>query len=328
MEHHEAEPQSTISKLLDLEEIDVDLFRGYSPERPRWGRVYGGQTVGQSLAAAGRTISAQFEPHSLHSYFLYPGDDTLPIIYSVHRLRENAKRFATRNVIGKQKGRAIFTASISFQKPEKGLEHSKDMPKVPPPEQVLTLNEAYRKWAQEKPLPEKIKARLLRSAELPLPMEFRQVTELDFDENGRIVSKPHQQVWMRTNGRLGDDRLIHACAMAYLSDWGLLRTSLLPHGLFSFDPRLQIASLDHSMWFHAPFRCDEWLLYDMHSPRASGARGLVFGHVYSRDGRLVVSVSQEGLIRHRPESVPRPVSTASTQSTTPSTFDALPRSRL
>lgn len=218
------------------------------------------------------------------------------IRYQVHRMRD-AKNFVTRSVTGIQRGRAIFTVAINFHRAEPGLTHQEQMPPAPDPESLPTLNQLYEKHSQDPRVPDKIRKSLKDRAETPFPMDLRNTEDWMAVEK-KPKHEARQLVWMRSAGRLdSDDFLSHACALAYLSDWSLLRTSLLPHGLTPFEPRLQTASLDHSMWFHAPFRADEWLLYEMTSPRAGGGRGLNFGHIFSRDGTLVVTVAQEGLIR-------------------------------
>jgi acyl-CoA thioesterase II len=279
--------------LLDLEPIEVNIFRGRSPDEKRQ-RVFGGLVAGQALVAAGRTVNDDGRPtravHSLHAYFLRPGDPAVPILYEVDRLRDG-RSFTTRRVVAIQHGKAIFNLSASFQIPEEGMDHQSSMPDVPHPESLPTYEERF----------SPIAGQMGGWLSLPRPIDVRHVTE-----PSRLTAPaklpPSQQVWMRADGRLPDDPMLHDCIVAYASDMTLLDTTHRPHGL-TFEPA-SMASLDHAMWFHRPFRADEWLLYDQYSPSASGARGLATGRIFSRDGRLVVSVVQEGLIRlHRPPTV-------------------------
>jgi acyl-CoA thioesterase-2 len=284
--------------LLDLEAIEVNIFRGRSPDEKRQ-RVFGGLVAGQALVAAGRTVNDDAAPlvasgagrapaparlvHSLHAYFLRPGDPEIPILYEVDRLRDG-RSFTTRRVVAIQHGRTIFNLSASFQVPEEGVDHQAPMPDVPPAETLPTLKERLAPLADE----------LGDWYDRPRPIDMRHVTD-PVQLSAPAERPPRQQVWMRADGRLPDDPLLHACVVAYASDMTLLDTTMLPHGL-TFN-REFMASLDHAMWFHRPLRADEWLLYDQQSPTASGARGLAFGSIFSHDGRLVVSVVQEGLIR-------------------------------
>jgi acyl-CoA thioesterase-2 len=269
--------------LLDLEPIEVNIFRGPTSDEKRQ-RVFGGQVAGQALVAAGRTVDTG-NVHSLHAYFLRPGDISRPILYEVDRIRDG-RSFTTRRVVAIQHGRAIFNLSASFHIDEPGVDHHVSMPEAPDPESLPTH--------QERMAP--FKEQLGEWYDRPRPIDIRFVDD-PTRAHQRGPRPPHQQVWMRADGRLPDDRLLHACIVAYASDMTLLDSTLLPHNV-SWDHGLQMmASLDHAMWFHRPFRADEWLLYDQHSPSASGARGLAYGGIYSADGRLVVSVVQEGLIR-------------------------------
>jgi len=257
--------------ILDLERIEVDIFRGRSPEEgPQ--RVFGGQVAGQALVAAGRTVPAERAVHSLHAYFIRPGDPEVPIVYTVDRTRDG-RSFSTRRVTAIQHGSAIFTLSASFHRPEAGLEHQAPMPVAPDPEG----------------LPER--SRRLR------PVEIRYAGEPPWTHANGLPREPKSMVWMRARGPLPDDPLFHVCAVAYASDMSLLDSVLLAHGLSWEAEGLTAASLDHAMWFHGPFRADEWLLYAQESPAASGARGLAQGRIFRRDGRLIASVVQEGLIR-------------------------------
>jgi acyl-CoA thioesterase II len=278
----------TLLQILDLEELERNLFRGLSPQ-VGWQRVFGGQVIGQALVAAARTVEGR-TVHSLHCYFLRPGDPLVPILYEVDRIRDG-NSFATRRVVAIQHGEAIFTMAASFQIEEPGLDHQIPMPDVPPPEKLPSeaeLKEAYlhnapdavsKYWQRERPIE-------LR------PVDLRHYVS-------REPLEPSQFVWVRATHRLPDDPDIHRCVLAYASDMTLLDTSLFAHGRSIFDPDLQPASLDHAMWFHRPFRADEWLLYAEDSPSASGARGFTRGNLFTRDGRLVASVAQEGLIRVR-----------------------------
>jgi acyl-CoA thioesterase-2 len=249
--------------LLDLEPIEVNLFRGVSPDDHRQ-RVFGGQVAGQALVAAGRTVE-RGTVHSLHAYFLRPGDPLVPIVYEVDRIRDG-RSFITRRVVAIQHGHAIFNLSASFHIDERGPEHQQPMPDVPDAESL--------------PRPEH---------ELPQAIDLRRAP----------ASGPGcARVWLRADGRLPDDPLLHACVAAYASDMTLLDTTLSAHGLgVGSAPDLMLASLDHAMWFHRPFRADEWLLYDQDSPVTCGARGFARGTIFTSDGRLVASVVQEGLVR-------------------------------
>jgi acyl-CoA thioesterase-2 len=273
--------------ILDLEPLEHNLFRGRSPE-DGWQRVYGGQVLGQALVAASRTVPTDRDAHSLHAYFMRPGDPAVPIIYEVDRIRDG-KSFLTRRVVAIQHGHAIFSMSVSFQVEEAGLEHQASAPDVPPPEQLVPEEELKRQFMEHA-------AGALRKYWLrERPIEMRPVSLAHY--TGRAKLAPVQNVWIRATGALPDDAAIHKCVLAYASDMLLLDTSLYPHGRSLFDRDLQVASLDHALWFHRSFRADEWLLYSQDSPSASGARGFNRGAIYSRDGVLVASVAQEGLIR-------------------------------
>ena len=297
----EEEAEARLEKILSIEEIDVNLYRGYSPEHPRWGRVYGGQTCAQSLVAAYRTVAAPLVAHSLHAYFLLPGSDDIPILYQVERLKEGGS-FASRRVTGIQNGKAIFTMTASFQIPEVGLEHSDRMPSAPAPHTLPSLLETMKELAVDERLPVKVRAGLAKTASQPFAMDLRRVIPRTIHER-YVPGQPDSTVWMRVCGRLSDSLIIHQCAIAYLSDWTLLETTLLPHGVHGHQNSdtqfLQIASIDHSMYFHSPCRADEFLLVVMHSSRASNGRGLAHSNFYRRDGTLAVTAMQEGLIRVR-----------------------------
>jgi acyl-CoA thioesterase-2 len=277
--------------ILDLEPLEHNLFRGMSPQ-VGWQRVFGGQVIGQSLVAASRTVPEDRFVHSLHAYFLRPGDPAVPIIYEVDRIRDGGS-FTTRRVVAIQHGRAIFSMSASFQAFEDGLAHQAEMPDVPAPEDLPSEAELKEKFLANAPEP------VRRYWERDRPIELRPVDMTHYFSRKKLT--PAQNVWVRASAALPDDRRIHSCVLAYASDMTLLDTSLFAHGTSVFDPDLQVASLDHAMWFHRPFRADDWLLYAEDSPSASGGRGFTRGSLFSRDGRLVASVAQEGLIRVRKE---------------------------
>ncbi len=281
-----AEQPSALLSILDLEQIEVNIFRGRSPDESVQ-RVFGGQVAGQAMVAAGHTVPPERSVHSLHAYFLRPGDATIPIIYEVDRIRDG-KSFTTRRVVAVQHGRAIFHLSASFQIDEPGVEHQTEMPDVPEPEAVPTLTE--RREALGLP-PSRVWDR-------PRPVDLRYIDDPPWLPTERHRRQNTQRVWLRANGELPDEPLMHQCAVTYASDLTLLDSALLANGLTWDDEReVQIASLDHAMWFHRPFRADDWLLYDQQSPTASGARGLSVGRLFTRDGRHVVSMVQEGLLR-------------------------------
>ncbi len=282
--------------LLDLEQIEVNIFRGRSPDENRQ-RVFGGQVAGQALVAAGRTVPADRPVHSLHAYFIRPGDPAVPLVYMVDRVRDG-RSFTTRRVSCIQHGKTIFTLSASFHHDEPGPQHAMAMPEVPPPdtipanaerlEQILgPLDPRFERMVRRNPIDIRVPG--------PLTMEAQRDPALRTASNN---------VWLRVDGELPDDPLLHVCLMTYASDMTLLDSVLLAHGLSWVDGRTIGASLDHAMWFHRPFRADRWLLYAQESPVAAGARGLARGEVFTADGDLVVSVVQEGLIRTRPEPEP------------------------
>ena len=275
--------------LLDLEQIEVDIFRGRSPEGERRQRVFGGQVAGQALVAAGRTVPEDRPVHSLHAYFIRPGDPTVPLIYLVERVRDG-RSFTTRRVTTIQHGKTIFTLSASFHRDEPGVEHADPMPDVPPPDAIATTAERM----------EKLFGPSVREWYDGNPIDIRHIGPLSFEaERDPSLRTTRSMVWLRVDGDLPDDPLLHVCLMTYASDMTLLDSVLLAHGLSWADGRTTGASLDHAMWFHGPFRADQWLLYSQESPVASGARGLARGQVFTQDGQLVVSVVQEGLIRAR-----------------------------
>ncbi len=274
--------------VLDLEQLEVNLFRGRSPQ-VGWQRVFGGQVIGQALVAACRTVEGR-QPHSLHAYFLLGGDPSVPIIYEVDRIRDG-RSFTTRRVVAIQHGRAIFSMSASFHVVEEGFAHQARMPDVPPPEALPGEHEIR---SNVLPLmPDPVRAYFERERPIELkPVEYERYLS-------REPREPTFNVWIRATGRLPDDPAIHQCVLAYASDMTLLDASLIPHGRTVFERSIQPASLDHALWFHRPFRADEWLLYSQDSPSAYGARGFSRGLIFAQDGTLVASVAQEGLIRER-----------------------------
>jgi len=274
--------------LLDLEPLELNLFRGRSPQ-VGWQRVFGGQVIGQALVAACRTVEGR-PPHSMHAYFLLPGDPKVPILYDVDRIRDG-RSFTTRRVVAIQHGQAIFSMSVSFHVDEPGLTHQAPMPEVPPPEQLPSENQA-REWVLAN-MPEPIR----RYYELERPIEMRPVEYTRY--LGEKFESARFHVWIRTTGPLPDDPAIHQCVLAYASDWTLLDTALVPHGRSLFEREFMAASLDHALWFHRKFRADDWLLYAQDSPNLAGARGFSRGLIFARDGTLVASVAQEGLVRER-----------------------------
>jgi acyl-CoA thioesterase-2 len=310
-------------EILDLERLEVDLFRGRSPDE-NLQRVFGGQVAGQALIAAGRTVPDDRPVHSLHAYFLRPGDPGAPIVYTVDRIRDG-RSFTTRRVVAIQHGRAIFTLSASFQVIEDGGEHQFPMPDAPEPEAVPVWQERLKEFGDHVP------ARWLR----PRPVEVRYVGDPPWAATGTDAAatgaagtgaagtgaagrgaagtgaarEPRTMVWLRAVGSLPDNPLVHVCAVAYASDMTLLDSVLLARGVAWDESRVTGASLDHAMWFHGPFRADEWLLYIQEAPASSNARGLARGHIYRRDGRLVVSVVQEGLVRVKDDGPMRPHAT-------------------
>ncbi|MGZ6161919.1 MAG: acyl-CoA thioesterase [Myxococcaceae bacterium] len=275
--------------LLDLEPLEVNLFRGQS--RDLGGKaVFGGQVIGQALVAASRTVEDRL-PHSLHAYFLRPGDMAHPIVYEVDRVRDG-KRFTARRVQAIQGGEVLLSLICSFQVPEEGLEHQAQMPDVAPPESLRPQREVVAEWLGSVP---SVPPRIREAFERRVAVEFRRLEP----RNPLLptVEPPRQAFWVRANGKLPDAPLVHACVLAYASDFSLLSTALLPHGVSWLTPGLAVASIDHALWFHRTFRVDEWLLYVMDSPSAQGGRGLSRGQFFDRGGRLVASVAQENLMR-------------------------------
>jgi acyl-CoA thioesterase-2 len=274
--------------LLNLEQLEVNLFRGRSPA-VTWQRVFGGQVIGQALVAACRTVEGR-PPHSLHAYFLLPGDPKIPIIYEVDRIRDG-KSFTTRRVIAIQHGHPIFTLAASFHADEPGLSHQAKMPEVPKPDELPGESEIKQRVLPMVPDPVRRYFERERPIELR-PVEFERYMGKKF-EDGRF------HVWIRATGKLPDDPAIHQCVLAYASDMTLLDSALIPHGRTVFEKEIMAASLDHALWFHRPFRADEWLLYAQDSPNMGGARGFSRGLIFTSDGTLVASVAQEGLVRER-----------------------------
>ena len=286
-------PLDELVALLDLERIEVDIFRGRQATVALQ-RVFGGQVAGQALVAAGRTVPVDRPVHSLHAYFLRPGDPGIPIVYEVDRIRDG-RSFTTRRVVAVQHGKPIFNLSASFHAEEDGFEHSVAMPEVPGPDGLVTLSELMRPYAEE------LGGWFVR----PRPIDVRYVGDPPRIAREKEHRQPRSRVWMRADGALPDDPLLHVCAVAYASDMTLLDSTLLAHGKAWDTGDVTVASLDHAMWFHRPFRADRWWLYDQESSWTGAGRGLARGSIFTQDGRLAVSVVQEGLLR-----VPR--TTAST----------------
>lgn len=279
-----AGPERTISSLddlLDLEQIDTLVFRGVQPTDRKL-QVFGGQAIAQSLMAASRTIDAGFDVHSMHCYFLLPGNADIPIVFLVERVRDG-RSYATRQVTARQAGKDIFVLLASFQRPEKGIEHE---PPTLPGLAPDSDSSAFRI-----PAPESLPVLEQRVGFLH-PVAVAPIGQLPTD-----TGRPTQAVWFRSEEALSDDPLLHACAIAYASDLMLLITALLPHGLKPGTSDVRVASIDHSIWFHRPVRFDDWLLYRVESPIAGGGRALSHGEIYDRSGRLVVTTAQEGVIR-------------------------------
>jgi acyl-CoA thioesterase-2 len=275
--------------LLDLEQIEENLFRGYSKSVGS-STVFGGQVLAQALSSAMRTVPEDRIVHSLHAYFILPGDLNLPIIFEVERIRDGGS-FTTRRVKAIQKGHAIFLMSASFQLAQEGFDHHISMPNVSPPDWLVSWEDLANKFGDM--LPENIRKFL----NLDRPIEFRPVELINPALPGK--SQPFRHIWIKAKGEMPEDVRLHQQVLAYTSDYNLLTTALLPHGSEASFSNVQLASLDHAMWFHRPFRVDEWLLYAIDSPSASNARGFTRGNFFTQDGRLVASVVQEGLMRPR-----------------------------
>ncbi len=287
-----AQPNNALQalvELLDLERLEINLFRGTSPQIG-WQRVYGGQVLGQALVAAARTVDEDRAAHSMHAYFLIGGDPKHPIIYDVERIRDGSS-FTTRRVRAIQHGKPIFAMSVSFHRPESSFEHQATMPEVPMPEDLPSERELRDKIVDR--LPDNMRSYWDHDR----PIEMRPVEINRYLD--RTKAEPVQHFWMRANGRLPNDQRLHQCILAYASDFTLLDTALIAHGKLLFDTDIQLASLDHAMWLHRPCRADEWFLYVQDSPSAHGARGFCRGSIFTRDGVLVASTAQEGLTRKR-----------------------------
>ena len=272
-------------EILDLEQTAANTFTGHSPKDTRK-RIFGGQVAAQALMAAGRTVT-DGRVHSLHSYFLQPGDINTPILFEVDRIRDG-KSFTTRRVVTSQNGKPIFNLSTSFHRDEEGVAHQIPMPQVPDPQDLPTFKERMAPWADQ----------LGDWNDRLRPLEQRYVNAPQFDVRDE-PREPKQRVWVKADGQLPNDPLLHAAIMTYATDMSLLDTVMLPHRISRLSPNLTLASLDHSVWFHRPFRTDKWFLFDQESPVSYGARALIQGHVFSQDGNLVASVVQEGLFRIR-----------------------------
>jgi acyl-CoA thioesterase-2 len=270
--------------LLDLEKIEENIFRGVSPPHSPV-RVFGGQVAGQALVAAGRTVPEERKVHSLHAYFIRGGDPSVPIVYEVDRIRDG-RSFTTRRVVAIQHGKAIFSLSASFQKEEAGLEHAETMPEVPAPASLPTLAERAKEYAAR-----------LGVHTRPRPIDIRYVNDPPWVTRETGQRPARNQVWMRADGTLPDQQLLHVCVLTYASDMTLLDSVLARHGVYWDLDKVIGASLDHALWFHRPFRADEWFLYDSASPTASGGRGLATGRFFGEDGTLIATVVQEGLLR-------------------------------
>lgn len=283
---------SELLSLLKLEKIEENIFRGTSQDLG-FGNIFGGQVLGQALSAASQTVTEERGAHSLHAYFLRPGDPAMPIVYNVDCIRDG-KSFTTRRIVAIQKGRAIFSMSASFKVFETGFEHQMKMPEVEGPEGIVSELEMARQV--EDKIPPSIRNQILCDK----PIEIRPVNPVD--PFAPQKEDPLRYVWFKAIDTMPDEMAVHQYLLAYASDFGLVTTSLYPHGYTFYDPRMQVASLDHAMWFHRDFRMDDWLLYVCKSPSASGALGFTHGYIFSRDGRLVASTTQEGLIRYRGKS--------------------------
>ncbi len=275
--------------LLKLETIEKKIYRGQSQDLG-FRALFGGQVMGQALSAAQETVSDDRFVHSLHSYFLRAGDATKPVVYEVESIRDGAS-FSTKRVQAIQNGNVIFYMTASFQQPEEGFNHQDTMPDVPNPDAISSYSDFISE--NQHALPKSMREKFLAEK----PIEIRPIQQYDWFKPEKRNSR--SQSWFKTNGNLPDDLRIHTCMLAYASDFHFLPTALLPHGVSHFSPNFQIATVDHAMWFHRPFRFDDWLLYCMDSPSASNGRGFVRGQIYNRQGELVASTMQEGVIRQR-----------------------------
>ncbi|OTA21307.1 acyl-CoA thioesterase II [Xenorhabdus beddingii] len=272
--------------LIHLEKIEEGIYRGQS-EDLGFPQVFGGQVIGQALYAAKQTVANDRMIHSFHSYFLRPGDSSKPIVYDVEILRDG-KSFSARRVSAIQHGQPIFYMTASFQGHEESFEHQNTMPVVPPPEELESQEEMVKKMADSLP------AKLKDAFSTP-PLEMKLVKPHDLPDHSSKT--PVRYVWFRSNGKMPEDPFIHSCLLGYASDFNFLPTSLQPHGVGFMERNMQVATIDHSMWYHRPFSMNDWLLYAIESPSASGARGFVRGHIYDRKGVLIASAVQEGVIR-------------------------------
>jgi acyl-CoA thioesterase-2 len=275
-------------EVLKLKQLDELHFEGCS-EDLGFRNVFGGQVCGQAMMAAYRTV-ADLQAHSMHGYFLRAGDPNLPIQYEAQIIRDGSS-FSARRIIARQYDKEIFTLNVSFQKPEKGFEHQFDMPETTEPEVLLSELEMRRRFKHL--IPEHLREQFTRDR----PIEIRPVNPINYSNPD--VRAPYKQNWFRAVGQLPDDQALHHCILTYASDFGLLGTSMLPHGVSFAQKDMQVTSLDHAIWFHRPFRVDEWLLYDMDSPSASSGRGFNRGNIFNQNGQLIASVCQEALIRRR-----------------------------
>ena len=285
-ENGAGQPLDLLLRLLDLERLELNLFRGHNRDIGS-GRVFGGQVLAQGLVAAGRTVEGR-QAHSLHGYFMLAGDVNTPIVYQVDRIRDG-KSFTTRRVLAIQEGREIFCMLCSFHVDEQGIEHGAPLPDVPPPQALPRELDLVRAMAER--IPESVRDVYTQDR----PIDFRPVAPVD--PFAPEVREPVKHMWFRAEGTMPDEPILHQAVLAYASDYGLLGTALLPHGLSFLMRRVQAASLDHAVWFHRPFRVDDWLLYATDAPAAAGARGFTRGSIFTRDGTMVASTAQEGLLR-------------------------------
>ncbi|MDN0122504.1 acyl-CoA thioesterase II [Yersinia aleksiciae] len=282
-----SQPLAKLLDLLHLEKIEEGIFRGQS-EDLGLRQVFGGQVVGQAIYAAKQTVPIDRIVHSFHSYFLRPGDSSKPIIYDVETLRDGTS-FSARRISAIQNGKPIFYMTASFQSQEEGFEHQNTMPEVPSPDGLMSETDIARKFAHL--IPEKVREKFIGNQPIEMrPVKFHNPLQ-------GSVEEPHRYVWFRANGEIPDDLRVHQYLLGYASDFNFLPTALQPHGIGFLEPGVQIATIDHSMWFHRPFRLDDWLLYAVESTSASGARGFVRGQIYNQQGVLVASTVQEGVIR-------------------------------
>lgn len=292
--------QGQVEEILKVEKIGSNLFKASSPKSLMNLRVYGGQLVAQALRAASETVAEGRFIHSLHCYFLRPGDIEKCINYKVETLRDGSA-FSTRRIDALQDNKLIFYMIASFQTPEKGLGlcHQFKMPHAPSPSTLESHQELFLRYSKDPRLSPKLRKKLDIASQMPLPMDIRYVDAIDpFNPHS---APPSQLLWVKPTGKLTDDPLMHQCVAAYASDWALINTMLRPFGLTHDAKELDVASLDHSIWFHQEFRADQWMLYELLSPRTVMSRGIAFGRMFDQEGRLVASFAQEGLVRVRPE---------------------------